>query len=179
MLTHVFMMAAVHLYVTFCDESEGDDNKIDASTLWKGAAALTTTWALVFGFFARRVVVPKFRHTLYSTASGREWCQERFLEGATDEAKMLVFRSNKLLWEPEIGDQVKAWTLENWARFEDEAWFDANAKAKVPDEYIPAAALQQLGGRMRKRRGSAAGSVRESLREDAEEEEGGGAGGGV
>jgi hypothetical protein len=90
-------------------------------------------------------------------------CQQRFLEGTTDEAKMLIFRTNRLLWEPEIGDQVKAWTLANWARFEDEAWFVAKIKEKVPDAYIPAAALQELGGRMRRRRGSAAGSVRESL----------------
>jgi hypothetical protein len=97
-------------------------------------------------YFTTKVVVPKFRHLLYSTVSGREFCQERFLEGATDEAKMLVFRSNRLLWEPEIGDQVKAWTLENWAHFEGEAWFNAKVKARVPKEYIPAAALQQMGG---------------------------------
>ncbi|GMI37485.1 hypothetical protein TeGR_g5057, partial [Tetraparma gracilis] len=151
---HVFMMMAVYLYVKFCDESEGD-NKIDAATLWKCAAALTTTWALVFGFFARRIVVPRYRHLLYSTVGGREYCQDRFLKGATDEAKMLVFRTNRLLWEPEIGAEVKTWTLETWARFEGEAWFDAKVKARVPDEYIPAAALQQLGGLRRKRRGSA------------------------
>jgi hypothetical protein len=46
--THVFMMVAVYLYVSFYDENKGD--KFDASTLWKVAAALTTTSALVFGY---------------------------------------------------------------------------------------------------------------------------------
>ncbi|GMI22453.1 hypothetical protein TeGR_g9139 [Tetraparma gracilis] len=161
--TQVTMMGAVHIYNEFYDESRGLGDKTKASVLWTCAAALTTTWALAFGYFATQIVVPKHRHVLYNTISGREWCCDRFLEGTTDEAKMLIFRTNRLLWEPEIGDQVKAWTLANWARFEDEAWFVAKIKEKVPDAYIPAAALQELGGRMRRRRGSAAGSVRESL----------------
>jgi hypothetical protein len=58
---------------------------------------------------------------------------------------------------------VKAWTAENWARWKEEkpAWFKPE---RVPDRFIPAGELQQLGHN-RKRRGSAAGSIRESFRE--------------
>jgi hypothetical protein len=112
------------------------------------------------------IAVPKFRHVLYSTASGRKYCQDRFVKAKTDRDKMLVFRTNPLLWEREIGEDVKAWTLENWARLEGEPWFDAKVKAKVPDQYIPAEALEALGGRLRKRRGSASASASAGPRSD-------------
>jgi hypothetical protein len=121
-------------------------------------------------YFATQIVVPKYRHLLFSTISGKQYSQDHFLEGNTDEEKMQVFRANRLHWEADIGEEVKAWTLENWARLEGKAWFDAKIKEKVPDGYIPAEALQKLGGRMRKRRGSAARSIKESM--------GGGEGGG-
>jgi hypothetical protein len=178
LLTHASMMAAVWLYIGYYDdEGAGQGDKIEASTLWTCAAALTTAWVAAFTFFATRVVVPKYRRVLYNTTTCRQWCASRYLEGETDREKLFVFRTNMRLWEKEIGEDVKAWTLENWASWEGEAWFDAKVKAKIPDGYIPAAALQQLGGRMRQRRGSAAESVRESMREDVEEEEGGGEGG--
>jgi hypothetical protein len=54
-------------------------------------------------------------------------------------------------------------------------WFTPPVIARVPDEYIPPRFLGGLGGAQRERRGSAAGSVRESFRlstrEGAEEEE--------
>jgi hypothetical protein len=180
LLTHASMMAAVWLYVAYYDEGAGRGDKIEGSALWTCAAALTTAWVVTFTFFATRVVVPKYRRVLYNTMTSRQWCASRYLEGETDQEKLHVFRTNKLLWEKEIGEDVKAWTLENWAHWEGEVWFDAKVKAKIPDEFIPAAALRQLGGRMRQRRGSAAGSVQELLmREDVEGEEGGGGEGGV
>jgi hypothetical protein len=86
-----------------------------------------------------------------------------FYKGKDDEAKFNIFRRNLLLWESDIGEEVKAWTAENWARWKEEkpAWFKPE---RVPDQFIPAAELQQLGYN-RARRGSAAGSVRESFRE--------------
>jgi hypothetical protein len=70
-----------------------------------------------------------------------------------------------------IGEEVKAWTAENWARWKEEkpAWFKVEV---VPDRFIPAAELAQLGYN-RKRRGSAAGSVRESFREVSVRDDGG------
>jgi hypothetical protein len=62
---------------------------------------------------------------------------------------------------------VKVWVGENWARWKEEkpAWFKPE---QVPDQFIPAAELEQLGFN-RKRRGSAAVSVRESFRENGSE----------
>jgi len=43
-----------------------------------------------------------------------------------------------------IGEEVKAWTAENWARWKEEkpAWFKVE---RVPDRFVPAAELAQLG----------------------------------
>ena len=90
-----------------------------------------------------------------------------FLESEGDEKKFGVFSRNLLLWESDIGDEVKAWTAENWARWKEEhpPWFKPE---RVPDKYIPAGELEQLGHN-RKRRGSAAESIRESFRESTRE----------
>ena len=91
-----------------------------------------------------------------------------FLKGWDDESKFEIFNCNLLLWKSDIGDEVKAWTTANWAQWSEEkpAWFKPE---KVPDDFIPVGALQQLGYD-RKRRGSAVGSVRASLRESMRED---------
>jgi hypothetical protein len=80
---------------------------------------------------------------------------------------------NRMMWERDIGADVKAWTFENWATFVEEkpAWFTPLIIATVPDEYIPPQFLAGLGGANRVRRGSAALSVRESMRLSAREDE--------
>jgi hypothetical protein len=69
-----------------------------------------------------------------------------------------------------IKEDVKAWTMANWESWDREKpeWFTKKFVSRVPDEFIPRSFLTKLGA-ARKRRGSAAGSVRESLRgEDAD-----------
>jgi hypothetical protein len=97
-----------------------------------------------------------------------------FTKGADEDAKFKLFRSQRLLWEGEIGADVRAWTMANWARWEEEApgWFKDTEKARVPDEYIPPQFLAGMGGVNRERRGSAVVSVRQSLRRRSFAEEG-------
>jgi hypothetical protein len=145
--------------------------KIAEDTVWKMATALVAAWCLTMLFFLTRIVTPTHRHTFWSLVSGRQSCQEYFTKGETDEGKLDIFGCNRLLWEGDIGSDVMAFTLQNWGRWEREkpAWFTPQVKASVPDEYIPREFLAALGGANRMRRGSAAGSVRESFRlvEDA------------
>ena len=119
---------------------------------------------LTVGFLTLRVAAPKYRHTMWSTVTGRQLTQELFTKGERDEAKILVFRKQRMLWEGDIGEDVKQWTMENWARWEEEMpeWFTPKVVSTVPDKYIPKARLEVLGYN-RKRRGSASKSVRESL----------------
>jgi hypothetical protein len=85
-----------------------------------------------------------------------------FLKGETDEVKFTIFTNNLLLWKSDIGNEVKAWTAANWAQWSEEkpAWFKPE---QVPDDFLPVGELQQLGLN-RKRRRSAAESIRESFR---------------
>ena len=103
--------------------------------------------------------------------------QEYFTKGESDESKMEMFSCQRLLWESDIGEDVKQWTTENWATWVEEKpeWFTPQIVSMVPDEYIPTERLEALGAH-RKRRGSAAGSMREFLLLNAREEveEGGG-----
>jgi hypothetical protein len=143
-------------------------DKVSADFLWNGAISLATVWAISFAYFAGFIAVPKYRHTLWSSATGREVIQSYFLEGKDDEEKFLVFLNNRLCWEGGIGAEVKAWTLENWERWVEEKpiWFNDTIISCVPDEYIPPRFLGGLGGANRERRGSAA-RVRDSMRGSA------------
>ncbi|GMI35461.1 hypothetical protein TeGR_g8306, partial [Tetraparma gracilis] len=156
------VFAAVYVYTRFAAISEGVE-KIDATFLWASASVLAGAWLCAFLFFALRIAVPAYRHTLWSWTSGRQCIHDDFHKGKDDEAKFNIFRRNLLLWEDNIGEEVKAWTAENWARWKEEklAWFKPE---RVPDHFIPAAELELLGHN-RKRRGSAVGSVRDSFRE--------------
>jgi hypothetical protein len=115
-----------------------------------------------------RIAVPKYRCTIWSWTTGRQCVHDYFLKGQGDEGKFEIFGCNLLLWESDIGEEVKAWTAENWVRWKEEkpAWFKPE---QVPDHFIPVGELQELGSN-RKRRGSAAGSVRESFRESMRED---------
>jgi hypothetical protein len=160
------VLIAVHLYNVAELADEGNTQKISSATLWKMTAVLVGLWCVTIAFFLLRVVTPTHRHTFWSLVSGRKCCAQYFTEGATDEDKLGVFGSSRLLWESDIGSEVMEFTLQNWARWEREkpSWFTPLLKATVPDEYIPTEFLAGLGGAKRMRRGSAAGSVRESFR---------------
>jgi hypothetical protein len=160
-MSQASVFVCVHLYLEHVSGDRTD--KIEARTLWAGATGLAAASGLAFTYFAFRVAVPRLRHTLWSWKSGRQAVQDSFLRGESDEAKFYIFDYNLLLWESDIGEEVKAWTSANWARWTEEkpAWFK---QERVPDRFIPAAGLQQLGYN-RKRRGSAAESLRESFRE--------------
>lgn len=101
--------------------------------------------------------------------------QDQFLKGEHDEVRIRVFNKNKLLWEKDIGEAVRKWSLERWPGWEVERprWFTEQVVATVPDAYIPVAYLRGLG-LYRKRKGSAAGFV--DLKESARRLSAGGGG---
>ena len=105
--TQVSVLVSVYLYIDTADVV----NKIPATLLWRGAGGLAAGWLLTFSFFTMCVAVPKYRHTLLSTMSGRQCVQEYFIKGESDEAKMQVFGNNRLLWEGDIGREVKQWAF--------------------------------------------------------------------
>ncbi|GMI33932.1 hypothetical protein TeGR_g14783, partial [Tetraparma gracilis] len=154
-MSQASVFVCVHLYNEYAALPDGV-NKVDAGTLWAGAEGLAVAWLLAFAYFTYVLATPKYRHTLWSWTSGRQCVHDNFFKGQGDEAKFNIFNRNLLLWESDIGEEVRAWTAENWARWKEEkpAWFKVE---KVPDQFIPAAELLQLGMN-RRRRGSAAAS---------------------
>jgi hypothetical protein len=162
------VLVVAHLYNEYCED---DETKLDPTTVWSVAGGLSALWLVSFGHFVLRVAVPDFRHTLWSTQTAWQTSCAYFLENEDDKKRVVVFHQNRVLWEGRIGGEVKAWVAESWDRWErdDAAWLK-KVTPTIPDEYLPAAAAARLGG-ARERRGSAAGSVRLSLRLSARERE--------
>jgi hypothetical protein len=124
-------------------------------------------WVAIFVYFIWRIAVPKYRKTFLSTVTGWKMVVDNFLtREADDRARFKVFGYQRLMWEERIGAEVKEWTHARWQHWKRERpeWFRENL---VPDEYIPKDDLAALGS-ARKRRGSAALSIRESLGADDE-----------
>jgi hypothetical protein len=111
-----------------------------------------------------RIVVPRFRKTFWSTQTGWQKSESIFLDSVEDAKKIYIFTDSVMLWSA-IKEDVKAWTMSSWETWdrEEPEWFTQKVIASIPDEFIPPRFLAIMGG-ARERRGSAAGSVRESMR---------------
>jgi hypothetical protein len=159
------VLVSVHIYNLEMVDID-DKEKIADDKLWSMALALVGLWCFIMVYFLLRVVTPTHRHTFWSPVSGRQCCQEYYTKGETDEDKMGIFGTNKLLWESDLGSELMEFTQQNWSRWEKDkpSWFTEKIKAEVPNNYIPKESLVGLGGANRMRRGSAAGSVRESFK---------------
>jgi hypothetical protein len=121
-------------------------------------------WTLAFLFFLLRVCVPKYRSTFWSAKTSTQTTLDLFLDNADDFVRFSIFDRNRVHWKA-IEGEIKEFTFANWGRWVEEKpdWFTAMRIATVPDEFIPPAYLTNLG-MTRERRGSAAGSVRLSVR---------------
>jgi hypothetical protein len=174
-LSQVSLLAAVALYNEYAVAAPGQGGKFPAPQLWRAAASLAAVWLAAYAFFVARVVKPSHRFTLWSSKTGKQLVQDQFSKGEHDEVRIRVFNKNKLLWEKDIGEAVRKWSLERWPGWEAERprWFTEQVVATVPDAYIPVAYLRGLGLN-RKRKGSAAGFV--DLKESARRLSAGGGG---
>ena len=113
----------------------------------------------------------EYRYLFYTTETCVEFARAEHVGAKTDEEKMIIFCYHEAKWRS-YKDEVRDFTHANWARWKEEqpAWFNAEVIARVPDEYIPIAALAELnaaahGGKRRRSSLGLADSVRESVRE--------------
>jgi hypothetical protein len=132
---------------------DGTEPMVDESRAWAVVGSLSGAWVLVFAIFLLSIK-HTFWSTFFSTQSGHAWAKARFTKSDTDELKAWIFGCNKKQWKS-IRDDVKAWTLENWERWEEEkpAWFNDAWKKSIDDDMIPAESLRRLkvGGSARRR----------------------------
>ena len=121
------------------------DTVMDEGLAWTFIGSMSGTWITVFGVYLANINA-KYRCTFYSMQTSRQRvCNNFTKEGADDKCKMKIHAYRRLLWTS-LRPQVKEWTLENWARFEQEKpeWFTSGLIAQVEDEMIPMTALAAL-----------------------------------
>jgi hypothetical protein len=147
---------STHIYYASLEEGEKEVMKeVDA---WMMVGGLSGGW-ICFGAAFMLLMKSGFKGTFFSTQTGYQYVQGKFLREG-DENKKAVFKYNKKLWLSIRGD-VKAWTMENWERWEEEKpeWFNDAWKAGVNDDMIPPASLVALNGGGVERRRSSLGDV--------------------
>jgi hypothetical protein len=138
-------------YASLQDEKDAVMDESFAWTIVGGLSGLFVSFQTCFLLLMKR----KFVSTFFSTQTGHAWVKSFFLDYEEDRIKMFVHGQNRKQWAS-IRDDVKAYTMENWERWEDEkpAWFNAAFKASIEDGMIPAESLRKLNGGSKRRRSS-------------------------
>ncbi|GMI23650.1 hypothetical protein TeGR_g6548, partial [Tetraparma gracilis] len=156
---HASVFVAVHVYVS------GGGDQLDEGVLWIGAGSLFAAWALTYVILAC-MVKPEYRHLFYTTETAVQYIRAEHVGAESDEMKMEVFTYHSVKWA-HYEDEVREFTHSNWARWKEEqpAWFTEEVIQRVPDEFIPLAALAELnaaahGGQRRRSSLGLAESVR-------------------
>jgi hypothetical protein len=142
----VTSLVAIHIYLSSDVVDEGG-GAMSESLVWKIVGGLSGS--LIFFFTCFLLLMNRgYVSTFFSTQTGYAWVQSYFVNGQTDEKKKQIHEFNKKQWMS-IRPDVKAWTLENWERWEEEkpAWFNDAWMRMVEDDMIPPASLRKLKGR--------------------------------
>ena len=124
--------------------------------------SVVTTIAVVSATVALRTMKREYWPNFFSTETGWKYAQSAWDvdSGADDKEKMGIFGNDLRTWKS-IAPKVKAFVLENWAKWEAEKpeWWNESLKNSIPAGMIPPAAMIKMGPR----KDSVVG-VRESLR---------------
>jgi hypothetical protein len=157
-------IAAIKIYYV---NTKPEDFVVEEKTARFISGSLGGAWLIIFGLFMM-LVKKEFRGTFYNLQTGFEWARNFFLAGKSDDVKAAILACNRKQWTA-IEEDVKAWVLDNWERWEEEEpdWFTEVWKASVDDEWLPKEELrkQEVAGGGQRRRSSLGelmgGSVRE------------------
>jgi hypothetical protein len=112
-----------------------DERAIDIASLIVICFLPMTT--ICFAVFSWNIE-SKYLHTFWSTLSSKDMSMAYFLEGESDNIKILVLACSRHHWVS-IEGEIKKWIETNWAKWEEEQpdWFTDVTKATVPVEFIP------------------------------------------
>jgi len=140
------------------------ENKLDLEELETALRALAGTWAINVLLFLM-LIKRKYRKTFWDPQTA--WQMVIATYKSTDDPfqKMTAIFTNHISMSRRIKTDVIEYMAENWAEWEERkpSWFTPGFISKIPDEFIPQANLEALGGGARRRR-SSVNSVRELLR---------------
>jgi len=156
--------AQVLPFVAFEIYKNSDDveNKLDLEELETALRALLGAWAInVVLFFM--LIKRKYRKTFWDPQTA--WQMVIATYKSTDDPfqKMTAIFTNHISMSQRIKPDVIKYMAENWAEWErtKPSWFTPGFISKIPDEFIPQANLEELGGARRRR--SSVNSLRELL----------------
>jgi hypothetical protein len=120
-------------------------SKIGDVPLFATVGALAAAW-LVAIVGLSLTIKPKYLHTFVSLQTGYAVTQSYFLDNQGDDAKRInIFFMNERHWHA-IRDRVRQWVLSVYATWQAlmPAFFTTDLQARIPDDFMPAQAVQDL-----------------------------------
>jgi hypothetical protein len=120
-------------------------SKIGDMPLFATVGALAAVWLVAivgFSFTIKR----EYLHTFVSLQTGYANSQSTFLDHQGDDARRVnIFFCNERHWQA-IRDRVRQWVLGVYAAWQAlmPAFFTADLQARIPDDCMPAQAVQDL-----------------------------------
>ena len=122
--------------------------KIDTFTLFALILTLSAVWAVAFAGLLL-TMNRKYIRTFVSLQTGCAYVQSQFIDHpGNDERRIAIFLFNERQWRS-IRDLVRQWALGAYAMWLQlsPAWFTSAVRSLMPDDFIPAAEVQQLDAR--------------------------------
>jgi hypothetical protein len=120
-------------------------SKIGDLPLFATVGALAAMWLIaVVGLSL--TIKREYLHTFVSLQTGYAYSQSYFLDNQGDDAKRVrIFFHNERHWRA-IRDRVRQWVLSVYATWQAAmpAFFTADLQARIPDDFMPAQAVQDL-----------------------------------
>ena len=120
-------------------------SKIGDLPLFATVGALAAVW-LVAIVGLSLTIKPKYLHTFVSLQTGYADTQSNFLDHQGDDPRrVIIFFMNERHWQA-IRDRVRQWVLSVYAAWQAlmPAFFTADLQARIPDDFMPAQAVQDL-----------------------------------
>ncbi len=125
-------------------------SKIGDLPLFATVGALSFMWLIaVMGLSI--TIKREYLHTLVSLRTGYACSQSYFLDNQGNDAKRInIFYKNERHWQA-IRDRVRQWVLSAYAVWQAlmPAFFTADLQARIPDDFMPAQAVQDLNAQSR------------------------------
>jgi hypothetical protein len=120
-------------------------SKIGDLPLFATVGALAGVWLIaVMGLSL--TIKREYLYTFLSLQTGHSFSQSYFLDNQGDDAKRVnIFFMNERHWRA-IRDRVRQWVLSVYAAWQAlmPAFFTADLQARIPDDFMPAQAVQDL-----------------------------------
>ncbi len=120
-------------------------SKIGDLPLFATVGALAAVWVVAIVGLSL-TIKREYLHTFVSPQTGYAYSQSYFLDHQGNDAKrIIIFHKNERHWQA-IRDRVRQWVLSVYTAWQAlmPAFFTADLQARIPDDFMPAQAVQDL-----------------------------------